>query len=128
MARRREKTDCIFFCLYIIHRPVILSSIFSVYSSVLVIPRIKIQFVFIITIYVVKRLVDFNWILILGIFRISVNPFADRLNVFYFGIEWNKYLIDIVKPLFYIFVLTSIIDGTHVIFGIGTISSSPTTT
>jgi hypothetical protein len=49
---------------------------------------------------------------------------------YFFGIEWNKYLIDIVKPHYiYILFFTSIIDGTHVIiFGIGTISSSPTTT
>jgi hypothetical protein len=65
-----------------------------------------------------------------GIFRISVNPFADAALMFFiFGIEWNKYLIDIVKPAIYILFFTSIIDGTHVIiFGIGTISSSPTTT
>jgi hypothetical protein len=29
----------------------------------------------------------------------------------FFGIEWNKYLIDIVNPL-YLYFLPSIIDGT----------------
>jgi hypothetical protein len=48
--------------------------------------------------------VDFNWILIFsGIFRISVNPFADAALMFFIGIEWNKYLIDIVKPAIFIF-------------------------
>jgi hypothetical protein len=30
-------------------------------------------------------------------FRIFRKSVCGRLNVFYFGIEWNKYLIDIVK-------------------------------